>query len=68
MYDGATALVEAALMACRVTRRDKVICLPTVHPEWQATLATYAEAGQFSVVHAPLIDFATGVRTRRRRR
>ena len=45
MYDGATAFVEAALMACRVTKRDKVVCLPTVHPEWQNTLATYADAG-----------------------
>ena len=60
MYDGATALVEAALMACRVTRRDKVVCLPTVHPEWQNTLATYAAAGQFEVTGAPGIDVTTG--------
>ena len=46
MYDGATAFVEAALMAARVTKRHRVVCSPTVHPEWQNTLATYAEAGQ----------------------
>ena len=31
-------------MACRVTKRHTVVCSPTVHPEWQNTLATYAEA------------------------
>ena len=67
MYDGATALVEAALMACRVTRRDKVVCLPTVHPEWQSTLATYAEAGS-SRGEAPEIDLSPGPHSRRRRR
>ncbi|MEI7813192.1 MAG: aminomethyl-transferring glycine dehydrogenase subunit GcvPA [Coriobacteriia bacterium] len=60
MYDGATALVEAALMACRVTRRSTVVCLPTVHPEWQNTLATYADAGQFSVAEPPSVDVASG--------
>ena len=45
MYDGATALVEAALMAARVTKRHRILCAPTMHPEWQHTLATYAEAG-----------------------
>jgi glycine dehydrogenase subunit 1 len=60
MYDGATALVEAALMACRVTRRMKVACLPTVHPEWQNTLATYADAGQFSVAEPASVDVASG--------
>jgi glycine dehydrogenase subunit 1 len=60
MYDGATSLVEGALMACRVTRRGRVVCLPTVHPEWQSTLATYAAAGQFDVAPAPRVDLASG--------
>jgi glycine dehydrogenase subunit 1 len=60
MYDGATALVEAASMACRVMKRDKVVCLPTVHPEWQNTLATYADAGQFSVAEQTSVDIGTG--------
>lgn len=52
MYDGATALVEAALMASRLTRRPRVVCLDTVHPEWQGTLATYADAGPLEVEFA----------------
>ncbi len=59
MYDGATAFVEAAMMACRLTKRSHVLCASTVHPEWQATLATYAEAGTFTVAVAPL-DAAAG--------
>jgi glycine dehydrogenase subunit 1 len=36
MYDGATALAEAAMMACRVTRRRRVVCAGTVHPSGSA--------------------------------
>mgnify|MGYP001124456762 CR=1 FL=1 len=49
MYDGATAFVEGAMMACRVTRRTRVVCAGTVHPQWQRTLQTYADAGTFDV-------------------
>jgi len=52
MYDGATAFVEAALMACRLTRRSQVICVDSVHPEWQRVLATYADAGHLEVATA----------------
>ena len=50
MYDGATAAVEAALMAARVTKREKVIASGALHPEWRSTLATYAEAGTIVAV------------------
>lgn len=52
MYDGATAFAEAAMMACRVTRRRRVVCAGTVHPEWRNTLTTYADAGTFDVTFA----------------
>jgi len=60
MYDGASALVEAALMACRITKRHRVVCFPTVHPEWQNTLATYARAGQFDVAGQLAVEAAAG--------
>jgi len=45
MYDGATALVEAALMALRLKRgRSKVLVAGTIHPEKIETLKTYAQA------------------------
>jgi glycine dehydrogenase subunit 1 len=36
MYDGSTAAAEAALMACRITRKNKVAVLSTVNPRYQS--------------------------------
>lgn len=41
MYDGATALAEAALMACNVTRRKKVAVGANLNPQWKTVLETY---------------------------
>ncbi len=41
MYDGSTAVTEAALMAMRITRRGKVAVARTLHPEYREVLATY---------------------------
>src|SRR3954469_26013052 len=38
MYDGSSAVPEAALMAVRVTRRDRVLVAKTVHPEYREVL------------------------------
>jgi glycine cleavage system P protein (glycine dehydrogenase) subunit 1 len=44
-YDGAAATAEAALMACRQTRRDRVLVSRAVHPHYRATMETYFGAG-----------------------
>lgn len=49
MYDGATAFAEAAFMACRITRRRRVVVAGPLHPEWIDTLDTYASAGHVEV-------------------
>ena len=41
MYDGSSAVPEAAMMAVRVTHRDKVLIARTVHPEYREVLRTY---------------------------
>ena len=56
MYDGATAFVEAALMASRITRRHKVVVVGSVHPEWRVVLRTYAASGNIEVVTCPVED------------
>jgi glycine dehydrogenase subunit 1 len=40
MYDGSSAVPEAAMMAVRVTKRDKVLVARTVHPEYREVLKT----------------------------
>lgn len=59
MYDGATAFVEAALMAARATKRSRVVVSVAVHPEWRDVLATYAESGIIEVVTCPARDGVT---------
>ena len=62
MYDGATSLAEAALMACRVTRRDRVAVLDTVSPAYRAVIEAYCRPQNLEVVtvgahsRAPLHD------------
>jgi len=41
MYDGPTALAEAAIMACGIRRRKRVVALSTVHPEYIQVVRTY---------------------------
>ena len=43
MYDGSTSVPEAAMMAVRVTGRDRVLVSRTVHPEYREVLLTYAQ-------------------------
>jgi len=41
LYDGSTATTEAALMALRLTRRNRVLVARTLHPEYREVMATY---------------------------
>jgi glycine dehydrogenase subunit 1 len=43
MYDGSTAVPEAAMMAVRATGKGKVLVAKSVHPEYREVLATYAK-------------------------
>ncbi len=59
MYDGASAVAEAALMAVNITRRQKVVVSAGVHPDARATLATYLKHLDVELVEAPLLNGAT---------
>jgi glycine dehydrogenase subunit 1 len=50
MYDGSTAVPEAAMMAVRLTGRDRILTARTVHPEYREVLATYARHQGMPVV------------------
>ena len=54
LYDGATALAEAAAAAARITGRKKILLPETLHPEWRETLKTYfAARGEPALVTIP---------------
>jgi glycine dehydrogenase subunit 1 len=53
MYDGSTACAEAAVMACRVTKRSKVILSGGLHPHYAETTRTLCEAASIKVVQCP---------------
>ena len=42
MYDGSTAVPEAAMMAVRATGKGRVLVSDTLHPEYREVLRTYA--------------------------
>jgi glycine dehydrogenase subunit 1 len=41
MYDGSTALAEAALMATEITRKNKILLIEGLHPEYIEVVKTY---------------------------
>ena len=49
MYDGASALAEACLMACNVTGRGRIAVLDSVHPDYAAVVRTYARGRDLAV-------------------
>jgi glycine dehydrogenase subunit 1 len=49
MYDGSTAVPEAAMMAMRITGREHVVVASSVHPEYRQVLGTYARNGRWDV-------------------
>jgi glycine dehydrogenase subunit 1 len=50
LYDGATAAVEAALLARTQTGRARVVVAGALHPHWLAVLHTYLGAEHVTVV------------------
>lgn len=50
MYDGATALTEAAIMACEATKRTEILIAKSVHPESRKVLNTYSKFRNMSIV------------------
>lgn len=56
MYDGASALAEAVIMAERVTRKREVLISKAVHPEYRQVVETYTRANEIELVEIPFSD------------
>lgn len=59
MYDGGSALAEAALMAISETRRKEILISKSVHPYYRRVLKTYCHGQQIAVKEIPLEDGIT---------
>lgn len=59
LYDGGTAIAEAALMAASVARKKKIIVSKAVRPESRKILKTYADLQDLKVVEVDMKDGVT---------
>jgi glycine dehydrogenase subunit 1 len=55
LYDGATALYEAAMMAIRITKREKIIIDGGVSPIYRKILKTYTSNLNFEFQETPVV-------------
>ncbi|MCL1632550.1 aminomethyl-transferring glycine dehydrogenase subunit GcvPA [Sporolactobacillus sp. CPB3-1] len=62
MYDGSTALAEAALLSSGVTHNKKIVVSDTVHPEYRQVLATYAHGRGLDIETVPGTDGSTDLK------
>lgn len=53
MYDGASALAEAVLMAAEAVRRKEILLSAAVHPEYREVVKTYARGQGLAVAEVP---------------
>ncbi|MGA8282273.1 MAG: aminomethyl-transferring glycine dehydrogenase subunit GcvPA [Desulfobacterales bacterium] len=53
MYDGASGLAEALLMAIRVSRRNKVAVSKAIHPNYRQVVNTYFKPTGYEIIELP---------------
>jgi len=59
MYDAATSVAEAALMARRVTRKSRIVMAGSVNPCYRAVTANYLSRMDGEYVEVPMDGFGT---------
>jgi glycine dehydrogenase subunit 1 len=61
LYDGGTAVVEAALMAAAYSKKDEIIISKSVKPDARKILHTYAHVQNLKVIEADIKDGVTDI-------
>ena len=56
MYDGASSLAEALLMALRITKKKKVAVSKAIHPLYREVVKTYLHPTGYEIVEVPYLD------------
>lgn len=59
MYDGGTALAEAAMLSAGQTKRNKIILSQAVNPEYREVVKTYAKGQRIEIVEVPVKNGVT---------
>ena len=59
MYDGGTALAEAAMVACAQAGRNEVVVASAVHPHYRSVLATYGIDKGYTIKEVGYVSGAT---------
>src|SRR5216683_1092865 len=59
LYDGATSMIEAVLLALGPGGRGEIVISQSVDPQYRRVLQTYAHARGFSVIEVPTINGVT---------
>jgi len=59
VYDGATALAEAAIMALNANGRKKVLVSRAIHPNYRAVLKTYCDGLEVEIDELPVAKDGT---------
>lgn len=54
LYDGSTALTEAALLSIRLKEKNKIVCSRAIHPEYRHVLSTYVKG-----LHTEIVEIDT---------
>lgn len=60
MYDGASSMAEACLMACSITGRERILLTDTIHPNVIETVRTYAAGRGLEIAVMPTADVHVG--------
>ncbi len=61
LYDGGTAIAEAAFMASDIARRNKIVVSKTVNPQYRQVLKTYAHLQKLEIVEIEDLEGETNL-------
>ena len=53
MYDGASSMAEAVIMANRINRRSEFLVSQAIHPEYRTVMDTYTRGSKFDLKEVP---------------
>ncbi len=55
MYDGASAMAEAAVLCAKMSSRSRIVIARSVHPQYRQVLQTYSWANGYTITEIPYV-------------